>query len=119
MGIIRVDTRATTLVGELGSEALGLVVVVGASGLEQPLGDCWVTCSVTETPDTGDTTEDGEAGAEDITEDGEAGAEVIIEAGVEVEPQLDFRGEPRPPVGPGQLLDLEGRGGDRLDLCVK
>ena len=115
VGIIRVDTRATTLVGEPGSEVLGLGVEVEGSGLGQPLGDCWATCLVTETRDTGDTIEDGEE--EDTTEAGEAGAEAIIEAGVEEEPQLDFLGDPRPPVEPGRLRDLVGRGGDRLELC--
>ena len=91
---------------------------VAGSGLEQPRGDSWATCLVTEAPATGVTTEDGEAGVEDITEAGEDGAEVTIEAGeVEVEHQLDFLEDPRPLVEPGQPRDLEERGEDSLDFC--
>ena len=114
VGTSEVDIMATTLAGELDREALGLVEVVGGSGLGQPREDCWATCSVTGTRDMGVTTE---AGEEDTTEAGEDGAEVIIEAGVVVEHQLDFRVDPRPRVEPGQLRDLVGPGGDRLDFC--
>merc|ERR1711874_229012 len=78
------------------------------------MGDCWATCSVTGTRGTGATTE---AGAEDTTEAGVAGAEDITEAGVVVEHQLDFRVDPRPPAEPGQLRDLVGLEGDRLEFC--
>ena len=50
-------------------------------------------------------------------EAGVAGEEIIIEAGGVVELQLDFRGDPRPLVEPGQPRDLEERGEDSLDFC--
>ena len=106
VGTSKVDITATTLVGEPDREARGLAEVVGGSGLGLPREDCWATCSVTGTRDMGVTTE---AGVD--------GAEVIIEAGVVVEHQLDFRVDPRPLVDPGQLRDLVGPGGDRLDFC--
>ena len=80
--------------------ALGLVGA-GASGLEQPLGDCWATCSATGARAT------TEAGV-DTTEDGGAGEEVTTEA-MEEDTPLDLDLEEvllRHPVAPEQLQAL-------------
>ena len=106
---------ATTLAGEPGREARGLVEEVEeGSGLAPPRGDCWGTCSGIGTRAMGATTE---AGEEDITEAGVDGEEDIIEAGGVVEARLDFRGDLPPPVEPGQLRVLVGPEEDSLDLC--
>ena len=84
-------------------EALGLVGAA-ASGLGQPRGDCWATCSATGARGMEATTEAGV----DTTEDGGAGEEVTTEAMEEDTPLgLDLEEVLlRHPVAPEQLQAL-------------